>query len=82
MVYHLRAFLAERVLDVNGNKPQEIRGFLDKLEGYMGGQGGGSHTKDQATRSTMSMILSWLRHSKGQSPNPGDDRPPLTFAQE
>jgi len=36
VVHDLLAFLAERMLKMNKDKPQEIRGFLDWLEGYLG----------------------------------------------
>ena len=36
MVHDLLAFLAERMLEMNKQKQQEIRGFLDWLEGYLG----------------------------------------------
>ena len=36
MVHDLLAFLAERMLEMNKEKQQEIRGFLSWLEGYVG----------------------------------------------
>ena len=36
MVHDLLAFLAERMLEMNRSKQQEIRGFLGWLEGYVG----------------------------------------------
>ena len=36
VVHDLLAFLAERMLEMNKQKQQEIRGFLDWLEGYLG----------------------------------------------
>ncbi len=36
MVHDLLAFLAERMLEMNKEKQQEIRGFLGWLEGYLG----------------------------------------------
>ena len=36
MVHDLLAFLAERMLEVNKEKQQEIKGFLGWLEGYVG----------------------------------------------
>ena len=36
MVHDLLAFLAERMLEMNKQKQQEIRGFLGWLEGYVG----------------------------------------------
>ena len=35
-VHDLLAFLAERMLEMNKQKQQEIRGFLVWLEGFMG----------------------------------------------
>ena len=35
-VHDLLAFLAERMLEMNKDKQQEIRGFLGWLEGYLG----------------------------------------------
>jgi len=36
VVHDLLAFLAERMLEMNKEKQQEIRGFLSWLEGYVG----------------------------------------------
>ncbi|MDD4651992.1 MAG: hypothetical protein PHQ34_07155 [Methanothrix sp.] len=36
VVHDLLAFLAERMLEMNKQKQQEIRGFLGWLEGYVG----------------------------------------------
>ena len=36
VVHDLLAFLAERMLEMNKDKQQEIRGFLGWLEGYLG----------------------------------------------
>ena len=36
VVHNLLAFLAERMLEMNKEKQQEIRGFLGWLEGYIG----------------------------------------------
>ena len=36
VVHDLLAFLAERMLEMNKQKQQEIRGFLGWLEGYLG----------------------------------------------
>ncbi len=36
MVHDLLAYLAERMLEMNKQKQQEIRGFLGWLEGYVG----------------------------------------------
>ena len=36
MVHDLLAFLAERMLEMNKQKQQEIKGFLGWLEGYLG----------------------------------------------
>jgi len=36
VVHDLLAFLAERMLEVNKEKQQEIKGFLGWLEGYVG----------------------------------------------
>ncbi|MCX6673355.1 MAG: hypothetical protein NTY37_06215 [Methanothrix sp.] len=36
MVHDLLAHLAERMLEMNKTKQQEIKGFLDWLEGYLG----------------------------------------------
>ena len=36
MVHDLLAFLAEKMLEMNKQKQQEIRGFLGWLEGYLG----------------------------------------------
>jgi hypothetical protein len=36
VVHDLLAFLAERMLEMNRQKQQEIRGFLGWLEGYLG----------------------------------------------
>lgn len=36
MVHDLLAFLAERMLEMNKHKQQEIKGFLGWLEGYVG----------------------------------------------
>lgn len=35
VVHDLRAFLAERMQEMNKEKQQEIRGFLDKQKGYL-----------------------------------------------
>lgn len=48
VVHDLLAFLAERMLEMNKQKQQEIRGFLSWLESYVGAKGGGPHTEDQA----------------------------------
>ena len=36
MVHDLLAFLAKRMLEMNKQKQQEIKGFLGWLEGYLG----------------------------------------------
>ena len=48
VVHDLLAFLAERMLEMNKEKQQEISGFLGWLEGYLGSKGGGSQLQDQA----------------------------------
>jgi predicted KAP-like P-loop ATPase len=35
-LHDLLAFLAERMLEMNKQKQQEIKGFLDWLEGFVG----------------------------------------------
>ena len=50
VVHDLLAFLAERMLEMNKEKQQEIRGFLGLAGGLHGGKGGGSHPQDQAAR--------------------------------
>ncbi|MDD1730797.1 MAG: hypothetical protein LUO83_01400 [Methanothrix sp.] len=47
VVHHLRAFLAERVLDVIGTSRRRSGAFWTSWWATWG-QGGGSHTKDQA----------------------------------
>ena len=56
VVHDLLAFLAERMLEMNKQKQQEIKGFLGWLESYLGAKGGGPHAQDQSCRATTSTI--------------------------
>ena len=49
-VHDLLAFLAERMLEMNKQKQQEIRGFLGLAGALRRSKGRGSHPQDQAAR--------------------------------
>ena len=50
VVHDLLAFLAERMLKMNKQKQQEIKGFLGWLESCMEIIGGGSHAQDRSSQ--------------------------------
>ena len=52
VVHDLLAFLAERMLEMNKQKQQEIKGFLGWLEGEVGGQTWASSREDLPDRQT------------------------------
>ena len=56
VVHDLLAFLAERMLEMNKQKQQEIKGFLGWLEGYMGAKVEDLTPKTVARRATTSTI--------------------------
>ena len=60
MVHDLLAFLAEKMLEMNKQKQQEIKGFLGWLESYVGAKGRTSRPR-QSCRATTSTIMraSW-----------------------
>ena len=49
VVHDLLAFLAERMLEMNKQKQQEIKGFLGWLESFIGREGRGPHAENQAS---------------------------------
>jgi hypothetical protein len=49
-VHDLLAFLAERMLEMNRQKQQEIRGFLGGLESYLGIIGEGPHAQHRSSQ--------------------------------
>jgi hypothetical protein len=57
VVHDLLAFLAERMLEMNKQKQQEIRGFLGWLEGYVGAKVEDLTPKTVARRATTSTIM-------------------------
>jgi hypothetical protein len=56
VVHDLLAFLAERMLEMNKQKQQEIKGFLGWLEGYLGAKVEDLTPKTVARRATTSTI--------------------------
>jgi len=59
VVHDLLAFLAEKMLEMNKQKQQEIKGFLGWLESYLGIIGGGAHAQDQIAK-LLRARLRWL----------------------
>ena len=57
VVHDLLAFLAERMLEMNKQKQQEIKGFMGWLEGYVGAKVEDLTPKTVACRATTSTIM-------------------------
>jgi hypothetical protein len=57
VVHDLLAFLAEKMVDMNKEKQQEIKGFLGWLEGYLGAKVEDLTPKTAARRATTITIM-------------------------